>query len=153
MVVVRETLRVARKVAVFGFPSGPSAAECDRKLAQAYDGRQDMPVWLQEHMRYQPFPTEGLFEELQDEWRVSSFDNENVEFHNWVMRREMHQVGIQCFNILLTELPRLTEYLLRYADRKPYYRKIVVVQRTQHEWSDQRRPVSSPNLDLHRQGT
>jgi SAM-dependent methyltransferase len=129
MVVVREALRVVRKVAVFGFPSGQAAAECDRKLADAYDGRQGKPAWLQEHMLYQPFPTEDLFEELQHEWRISSFNNENVVFHNWVMRQEMHQLGLYCFKIILVELPRLTEYLLRYADRGPYYRKIVVVQR------------------------
>ena len=129
MVVVRETLRVVRKIAVFGFPSGQAAVEYDRRLAEAYDGRQNRPVWLQEHMLFQPFPTESLFEELKDEWTVSSFDNENVVFHNWVMRQEMHLLGIYCFKILLVEIPRLMEYLLRYADRGPYYRKIVVVER------------------------
>lgn len=128
--VIREALRVARKMAIFGFPSGRQAFEYDVKLAEAYDrSRQDRPAWLQEHMQYQPFPTKDLFEELQHEWTVSSFDNENVVFHNWVMRQEMHRLGIYCFRILLALLPRPMEYLLRRADREPYYRKIVVVQR------------------------
>jgi hypothetical protein len=130
MVVVREALRVARKVAVFAFPSGNPAAEYDRKLAETYDRcKEERPVWLQEHMQYQPFPSIDLFAELSSEWRITSFDNENVVFHNWVMRREMRKIWRYCFLILLTAVPRLMEHLLRRADRQPYYRKIVVVQR------------------------
>lgn len=130
MFVIREALRVVRKTAIFGFPSGRQALEYDVKLAEAYDrSRQDRPAWLQEHMQYQPFPTKDLFGELHHEWTVSSFDNENVVFHNWVMRQEMHRLGVYCFRILLAMAPRLMEYLLQRADREPYYRKIVVVQR------------------------
>jgi hypothetical protein len=130
LIVVREALRVVRKVAVFGFPSGHIAHEYDRELAGVYDRhRQDAPVWLQEHFQYQPFPTVDLFEELRNEWTVSSFDNENVVFHNWVMRREMRRLGVYCFMILLAVVPRLMERLLRRADREPFYRKIIVVQR------------------------
>jgi hypothetical protein len=130
MLVVREALRVVRKVAVFGFPSGHAAVEYDRKLAEAYDRRKkDRPGWLQEHMQYQPFPAVTIFDQLPPEWTVSSFDNENVVFHNWVMRREMRKAWCYCFLILLTALPRLMEQLLRCADRQPYYRKIVVIQR------------------------
>jgi SAM-dependent methyltransferase len=129
VVVIREALRVARKVAVFAFPSGSTAYESDRRLAESYDrARQDRPVWLEEHMQYQPFPTEELFEELPHDWRVGSFDNENAAFHNWVMRQEMHRLGIYFFMFLLAVLPRVMESLLRRADREPYYRKIVVVQ-------------------------
>ena len=130
MIVIREALRVARKVIIFGFPSGSKAFEYDVKLAEVYDrSRQDRPVWLQEHLRYQPFPTKELFEELKCEWAVSSFDNENVVFHNWVMQKEMHRTGIWFFRILLNMLPRQVESLLRHADREPYYRKIIVVER------------------------
>jgi SAM-dependent methyltransferase len=130
LAVIREALRVVRKVAVFGFPSGRTALEYDHKLAEAYDRRrQDRPVWLQEHFQHQPYPTEDLFEELRNEWTVSSFDNENVVFHNWVMRREMHRLGMYCLMIPLAVLPRLMERLLRRADREPYYRKILVVKR------------------------
>lgn len=128
--VVREALRVVRKVAVFGFPSGPLAFEYDRKLLQTYERRQqDTPAWLEEHMHYQPFPTLSLFEDLPMEWSVTSFDNENVIFHNWCMRQEMHRLRVYCFLALLATVPRLMEYLLCWADRAPFYRKIVVVQR------------------------
>ena len=129
-VVILEALRVVRKVAVFGFPSGAKAAEYDAKLAEYYDrSREGRPEWLQEHIEYQPFPTKDLFDELPGEWIVSSFDNENVAFHNWVMRREAHRLGLYSFRILLAVAPRLMEYALRRADREPFYRKIVVVEK------------------------
>jgi hypothetical protein len=131
MRVICEALRVVRKIAIFGFPSGATAFEYDTKLAQTYDQRRKArPEWLEEHFRYQPYPTPDLFHELRHEWEITSFDNENVSFHNWVMRQEMHPLGIQCFRILLKVVPALTEYLLRYTDREPFYRKIVVLQRS-----------------------
>ena len=130
MTVVREALRVTRKIAVFGFPSGHTSLEYDLKLAEVYDQRHfERPKWLQEHLQYQPFPTEDLFQELQHEWKISSFDNENVIFHNWTMRQEMYRVGFYFFMVLLTLVPRLIETLLRRADREPYYRKIVILER------------------------
>jgi hypothetical protein len=45
------------------------------------------------------------------------------------MQKEMHLWGIRFFRVLLAVLPRVMESLLRRADRDPYYRKIVVVQR------------------------
>lgn len=128
--VIREALRVVRKVAVFGFPCGELALDYDRKLAEAYDRCPDgRPDWLEEHIRYQPFPTEALFNDLQTEWIVESFDNENVAFHNWVMRQEMRRFAIYFFMTLLIVAPGVMERLLRWADREPCYRKIVVVLR------------------------
>jgi hypothetical protein len=128
--VVREGLRVMRRVAIFGFPSGSEALEYDLKLAEEYTRRgRERPEWLEEHMQYQPFPTKELFGALPNEWDVSGFDNENVVFHNWVMRSEMRRLGLYSFGFLLAFLPCLTEYLLQYADRPPCYRKIMVVRR------------------------
>jgi hypothetical protein len=130
MVVIQESLRVARKIAIFGFPSGTAASEYDLKLAQSYDrSPQGRPEWLQEHLRYQPFPTPELFQGLPQEWRVRSFDNENVGFHNWVMEKEMYRIAIHLFRLLLNWIPGVMESLLRRADREPYYRKIVVAER------------------------
>jgi hypothetical protein len=130
MLVIRETLRVMRKIAIFGFPSGGKAFESDVQLAEVYDrSLRNRPDWLKEHLQYQPYPTESLFEVLRQDWRVSSFGNENVVFHNWVMRQEMHRIATFSFRILLAVLPRVMEVLLRRADREPYYRKIVVIQR------------------------
>src|SRR5581483_693590 len=89
--VIHETLRVMRNVAVFAFPSGVEASRYDEKLAQTYDlYKTDRPVWLQEHLQY-PFPAEDLFDDLPRQWVVTSFGNENVAFHYWVMKREMHR--------------------------------------------------------------
>jgi Methyltransferase domain len=126
--VIREALRVARKVAIFGFPAGPQAFEYDRRLAGTYDRKQQArPAWLQEHMRY-PFPTERLFEDLRSEWNVRSFGNESLDFHYSVMRKEMHRSWNYLFLILLAVMPRIVEFILRWADREPYYRRIVVMQ-------------------------
>jgi SAM-dependent methyltransferase len=126
--VIREALRVTRKVAVFGFPCGQQAFECDRKLADLYDRqKRDSPVWLKEHLQH-PFPTEQLFEDLSREWKVWGFGNENLDFHLSMMRREMHRLWSYFFLLSLAVLPRLVEYLLRRADSEPFYRRIFWVQ-------------------------
>jgi hypothetical protein len=129
MAVIQESLRVARRIAVFGFPSGVQAFEYDQKLAGIYDRRrQARPAWLQEHMRY-PFPAEELFCDVRDEWAISSFGNEWTVFHHWVMVREMRRLWAYLFQIPLAAAPRTVEYLLRRIDREPFYRKIVVARR------------------------
>jgi SAM-dependent methyltransferase len=128
MAVIREALRVMRKMAIFGFPSGQPAFECDRKLADTYERKKrDSPVWLKEHLLH-PFPTEDLFEDLRGKWNVRSFGNENLDFHLLMMRREIHRLWSYSFLLGLAVLPRMVEYLLRRADRGPFYRKIFVVQ-------------------------
>ena len=126
-VVIQEALRVARKIAIFGFPSGATAFEYDQKLAEVYDRRRlERPVWLEEHIRH-GFPSEELFDELRAEWDVSSFGNESVDFHFWTMRREIRRPWVYGFQFLLALVPRSMERLLRRADREPFYRRIVVV--------------------------
>ena len=127
--VILEALRVARKLTIFGFPSGADALEYDKKLAEVYDRRRvKRPMWLQEHIRY-GFPNEDLFEELRKRWSVTSFGNENLEFHLWVMTREMSRAWVFGFRRLLSALPQMTEKVIRRADREPFYRRIVVIER------------------------
>ena len=129
MAVVREAMRVTHKLAIFGFPSGSQAFDCDRKLAETYDRRQKVkPEWLREHMLHQ-FPTETLFEGLKRDWVITSFGNENVHFHHWIMRKEMYRVWDCCFKILLATLPSIVEFILKRTDQEPYYRRIVVIRR------------------------
>ncbi len=56
--VVNESLRVAQKFAVFGFPSGPTAYESDRNLCE-YLKEHGIPFfdWLKEHMFPSSFQT------------------------------------------------------------------------------------------------
>ncbi len=127
--VMREALRVARKVVVFGFPSGSPAYERDRQLHDYLKKRGISNCdWLEEHMRY-PFPDRTLFEGLTPEWSVESFGNEHVAFHDWVMRMEMSGKVSHLFALLLKLAPHLFEVLLRFADRAPFYRMLVVVAR------------------------
>ena len=127
--VVREALRVARKVVVFGFPSGSPGYECDREFRDYLRKRGIPPYdWLEEHMRY-PFPDRTLFEGLPPDWSVESFGNENLGFHHWLHRTEMSARANRLFAILLKVVPRPVEALLRLADRGPFYRMIVVVSR------------------------
>jgi SAM-dependent methyltransferase len=126
--VIREALRVTRKLAIFGFPCGPHAFENDRKLFETYDRRQkNAPIWLVEHMRYK-FPTEDVFDHLEKRWDLSSFGNENLNFHFWVMCREMSPVWNYLFSAVLRIFPQVTAFLLRGADREPYYRMIFVLE-------------------------
>jgi len=130
--IINEALRVTRSVAIFGFPCGQEAEKSDRQLAGDYDrNQQERPVWLHEHLMH-PYPAESLFEDMGPEWEVNHFGNESVTFHYWTMRREMHRLWNYLFMTLLAFAPRPVEYLLKLADRQPYYRRIVVAQRVLH---------------------
>jgi hypothetical protein len=127
--VVQEALRVARKLVIFGFPSGPAAHDSDRNFDEFLKSRgMTPPGWLEEHMRH-PFPDRTLFEGLPREWSVESFGNEHLGFHNWVNRSELSRLRRGIFWILLTLVPHPAAALLRRADRPPYYRLLVVVTR------------------------
>jgi SAM-dependent methyltransferase len=125
--IIREALRVTRKVAVFGFPCGPEAFATDRKvLMKCQKLRRDPPDWLEEHMRH-PFPDEALFHGLEGGWLVRTFGNENLRFHYWLSLREMNRIWNRSLSALLALAPGVTRRALRCADRQPYYRKIFVV--------------------------
>ena len=127
--VISEALRVARKIVIFGFPSGHEAFEYDQKLANLYDAEhRSIPGWLQEHMLH-PFPAETLFEVVQAGWSIKRFGNENLSFHSWMMRKERHRLWNYGFLALLGALPRFVEFMLRRADREPCYRRIIVLRR------------------------
>lgn len=126
--VIEESLRVARKLAIFGFPSGTEAFDCDRRLGDVYDRRHLVrPPWLDEHMCH-GFPAKELFDEFGADWHLSSFGNESIGFHFWMMNRELSPAWNFAFRRLLALAPKITESVLRRLDREPYYRRIVVLQ-------------------------
>jgi hypothetical protein len=125
--VIDETLRVARKLVVFAFPSGTDAFDCDRRLAEVYDHSQlSRPIWLEEHLCH-GFPGEELFDDFRTEWDVRSFGNESVDFHFWMMNREMSSTWNFGFKLFMALAPGSVEGFLKRADRKPFYRKIVIL--------------------------
>jgi hypothetical protein len=125
--VIKEALRVARKVVIFGFPSGSEAFDCDRNLAALYERNHlEKPPWLDEHISY-GFPAEQLFDDFKMHWRVSSFGNESVDFHYWMMKRELSSAWNFGFRSLLALVPRIMERILQRVDREPFYRKIVIL--------------------------
>jgi Methyltransferase domain len=127
--VVTETLRVARKVAIFGFPSGPLAHVRDERFNAELKRRHIVsPDWLQEHLLY-PFPDSASFNECGAEWLVEAFGNDHLEFHDWVDKRELSRYWCGLFRILLWCVPGPIEFLLKFADREPFYRMIFVVSR------------------------
>lgn len=127
--VVAEVLRVARRKVVFGYPCGPFAFQADQKLYRDYQSRQlPPPVWLEEHMLH-PFPDESLFEEIPEGWSREVFPNESLEFHYWMMRKEMFRPWDYLFRIMLRIMPGLMERLLQRVNREPSYRKIFVLTR------------------------
>jgi Methyltransferase domain len=131
--VVGEVLRVARNMAVFGYPCGPDAFELDKKLYYEYRRRNlPPPVWLEEHMLYL-FPDEELLANLPRGWRSKIFPNENLQFHSWMMKREMSWVWERSFRVALRIVPGLVERLLQRANGEPSYRKIFVLTRESEE--------------------
>src|ERR1700761_6790925 len=62
--VIQESMRVARKLVIFAFPSGQLAWESDKALVNVYRAsNQAPPEWLMEHMDA-PFPGDELFQKL-----------------------------------------------------------------------------------------
>jgi hypothetical protein len=127
--VIAETLRTARHLVIFGFPCGEAAHKSDEALRQEYIVRhRQVPEWLEEHM-LAPFPEESLFRDLPGWTLVSQFGNENLGFHEWMMRREFHGIFVRASTAFRVLARPLLEYLLRKADRPPYYRQIFVLTR------------------------
>lgn len=129
--VLREALRVARKVVVVAFPVGPLAYTLDQRLFARYrELSRPVPPWLEEHMEY-PFPDERVFEGLDHGWTVRGIGNDNLYFHEWLLRRMMNGRWMRLFR-LIEKLPLpLMERVLRLADHGPCYRRIFAVTR---EW-------------------
>jgi hypothetical protein len=126
--VIGEALRVARKLVIFGFPSGRPAWESDRDLYNTYvNAGQTPPGWLAEHMEA-PFPDTELFQAV-DGWQIQWAGNENLQFHSWLMTREMSFRFVRASVAAMRVAPFLLELLLRRADRPPCYRQIVTLSR------------------------
>jgi SAM-dependent methyltransferase len=125
---IDETLRVTRKLAIFGFPSGDAAHKCDESLRdECIQRRLKPPVWLDEHM-LAPFPLPELFTDVQG-WQISSFGNENVAVHFRIMTLEFHRLFNYAMKASIRVCPRLLEMILRRFDYEPYYRQIMVLRR------------------------
>jgi SAM-dependent methyltransferase len=127
--VIHETLRVARKLVIFGFPCGVQARALDEEFL-AFHQKHSLrpPDWLVEHMSY-PYPGEELFNGLGGGWKIVTFANERLGFHGWMNRREMSQVWNRFFDLCIRLAPKLVEVVLRYFDGEPCYRKILVLVR------------------------
>src|SRR5439155_4883052 len=117
--VLREALRVTRKLAVIGFPCGPDAMRLDRSLYEEYHRRSlTPPRWLEEHVRI-GLPDERLFEGLSCTWKVLAVSNESVRFHEWMMLSQLSFARRVAFRAALMLVPAIVERLLRYADGTP----------------------------------
>lgn len=126
--VIAEALRVSKGLVIFGFPSGQPAWELDRALAKEYEAaRRTTPVWLEEHM-LAPFPGPELFEDL-DGWKIERLGNESLQFHAWLMRKEMSRVFCRLGSACMRLVPQIVESVLKRADQPPYYRQIFALRR------------------------
>ena len=126
--VIKESMRVARKLVIFGFPCGPLAWESDKALFNIYiNANREPPAWLAEHMDA-PFPGDELFQHL-DGWNIQRFGNESLRFHSWLMQKEMSYRFVQASMAAMRLLPIFLEWMLRRADRAPFYRQIFVLSR------------------------
>jgi hypothetical protein len=126
--VASEALRVARKLVIFAFPCGQAAWDSDYKLREAYkDTRLAVPVGLDEHM-VAPFPGAEIFAGLKG-WSVEQFGNDNLKFHDWLMRKEMSYAFCRFSMACMRVAPTLIESALRKANVPPYYRQIFVLRK------------------------
>jgi len=126
--VIQETLRVARRLVIFGFPCGIAAHDADRALRETYVNKHlEVPTWLEEHM-LAPFPEPSLFSSLPG-WNITQIGNESIRFHSWMMRQELRRPFIYASIAFLRFSPRLLEALLRRADGPSSYRQIFVLSR------------------------
>jgi hypothetical protein len=124
--VVREALRVARRLVIFGFPCGVAAHNADEALKQFYLSNEiGVPVWLEEHMEAD-FPEPSLFRDLPG-WKIVQFGNESIRFHTWMMQQETRRLFLRITAKLVREAPSLVEPFLRMGDGSPYYRQIFVL--------------------------
>ena len=127
--VIRETLRAADKLVIFGFPCGKEAHDSDRALRQEYlDNKLQVPEWLEEHMEAD-FPEPSLFSNLPG-WQVEQFSNESLSFHRWMMKREMNPLFIRVTSKFTRVFPGISDKVLRNVDGNPSYRQIFVLTRT-----------------------
>jgi hypothetical protein len=131
--VVSEAIRVARNLAIFGFPCGRKAFNLDEQLFRDYRRQNAVPPrWLEEHMVH-AFPDENLIQEPPQGWQMIVVPNERLDFHYWMMRREMSLPWDRSFRLALHFFPGIVERLLRHANREPSYRKIFVLSRVSQE--------------------
>src|SRR5205823_14125015 len=115
-VVIGEVLRVSRKLAVIGYPSGNRAFDADKRLREDYLRRKiDPPVWLEEHMMH-AFPERELFSNLLPGWTLEEFPNESLSFHNWMMRMETYRPLNYLFRFGLLIVPKMIERFLQHMD-------------------------------------
>ncbi len=127
---VAETLRVAKKVAIFGFPSGADARALDQELFAEYEKRKaPPPIWLEEHLLYQ-FPERDLLEALPEGWKLTSKANESLRFHRWLMRKEISRPWTYVFRAGLVIMPRIIRKGLQIFDEEPSYRIIFTAVRS-----------------------
>ncbi|HEV2273271.1 MAG TPA: class I SAM-dependent methyltransferase [Acidobacteriaceae bacterium] len=126
--VISEALRVAEKLVIFGFPCGDAAWESDRELLEVYrKSNRPAPEWLTEHMDAR-FPGPELFSGLEG-WEVEQLGNDNLQFHAWLMRREMSGLFCRASKIPMRLAPAIVETALRRTDRAPYYRQMFILRR------------------------
>jgi len=126
--VVTEALRVSKRLAIFAFPCGEAAWESDRELRDYYrKSNLAVPEWLEEHM-LAPFPGPEIFAGVTG-WTVEQIGNDNLQFHAWMMRKELSRVFCLASSAGIRLAPRLVESTLKRADRSPYYRQIFVLRK------------------------
>jgi SAM-dependent methyltransferase len=100
-IVLRELVRVTRRRAILGFPSGAQAFEVDVGLGRMLDRRgQTHPEWLDEHLRH-GFPDVSEVEaELRAYGRVRRLPNENIHTHRMLVWCEMTRVAHRATHLL-----------------------------------------------------
>ena len=115
--VIKEALRVARKLVIFGFPCGQPAHDFDRSLWPSTHGRawNRQPGYMSICSRH--FLTSSSLTICQG-GSVTQFGNESIQFHSWMVRKEMHRPFRLLMRVCLYLAPSQVEAALRREGRR-----------------------------------
>jgi len=141
--VLRELGRVARRRVIVGCPTGATAEEGDRDLADWFRRRgQEAPAWLTEHFNSRFPEPEDLARELAAFGQVRLRRNETVRAHGLIIRAETTigaDLAARAVEAALSPgvrrrgRPGVADAVLRAVrgfDRPPSYRTIAVMDKT-----------------------
>jgi SAM-dependent methyltransferase len=129
---IREAVRVARRLVYVSFPRGRGAALADRLYALFHRRlrRLPLPEWLDDHLAMAPVDKEAVRFGLAAFGRVEGLGNENLAIHlvlllaeHWprLNRRLVGSGGSQ---------PRFVRWLVQHGNVPPTYRQVYVLDKS-----------------------
>jgi len=127
---MNEMLRVANKIVVVGFPSGPIAKEHDLALSSHIKSRgMKLPIWLGEHLENEYPNSESVLRGLPlASMRCRVVGNANWRLHKTVVLLQMHYYFNRVVRFFRLDSMNLMIVLGRFLDWGQTYREIIFLE-------------------------